>query len=103
MHLDSKVALVRAVASGIGHAIAELTRALTARNRRAHGAIDHYRQPRLARALEPSSGQRGYCVMSGRLSNELREIVWLAWVAGSLTMASTTLAVAAAFVLEHLA
>jgi hypothetical protein len=41
--------------------------------------------------------------MSGRLSNELREIVWLAWVAGSLTMASTTLAVAAAFVLEHLA
>ena len=40
--------------------------------------------------------------MSGKLSNELSEIVWLAWVAGTLTLGGTTLA-AAAFVLVGLA
>jgi len=39
--------------------------------------------------------------MLGRLSNELREIVWLAWVTGSL--AGAGVAIAAALALEHLA
>jgi hypothetical protein len=41
--------------------------------------------------------------MSGKLGNEMREIAWLASVAGSLTIAGVSLAIAAAFVLEHLA
>jgi len=38
-----------------------------------------------------------------KLSNELNDIVRLAWVVGSLTIAGTTLAVAAALVLAGLA
>jgi hypothetical protein len=41
--------------------------------------------------------------MLGALSNEMREMAWLASVAGSLTIAGISLAVAAAFALEHLA
>jgi hypothetical protein len=41
--------------------------------------------------------------MSGKLANELREIVWLAWVAGGLTLAGAGFAIAATFALEHLA
>jgi hypothetical protein len=40
--------------------------------------------------------------MLGTLSNEMREIAWLASVAGSLSIAGISLAVAAAFVLEQL-
>jgi hypothetical protein len=38
--------------------------------------------------------------MLGRLSHELREVVWLAWVAGSLTIAGGSLAIAAILALE---
>jgi len=40
--------------------------------------------------------------MLGKVSSEMKEIVWLAAVAGSLSIAGISLAVAAAFVLEHL-
>jgi hypothetical protein len=40
--------------------------------------------------------------MLGTLSKEMREIVWLASVAGSLTILGSSLAIAAAFALEHL-
>jgi hypothetical protein len=41
--------------------------------------------------------------MLGTLSNEMREIAWLASVAGTLTIAGVSLATAAAVVLERLA
>ncbi len=41
--------------------------------------------------------------MLRRLSKELPEIVWLAWVAGSLTLGGAGVAIAAALALEHLA
>jgi hypothetical protein len=41
--------------------------------------------------------------MLGRLSNELREIVWLAWVTGSLTIAGAGVAIVAVLAFEHLA
>ena len=41
--------------------------------------------------------------MLRRLSNELQEIVWLAWITGSLTIAGASVAIAAALALEHLA
>jgi hypothetical protein len=40
--------------------------------------------------------------MLGTLSNEMRELAWLVSVAGSLSIAGISIAVAAAFVLEHL-
>lgn len=40
--------------------------------------------------------------MFAKLSHEMREIAWLASVAGSLTVAGVSLAIAAAVALEHL-
>lgn len=37
--------------------------------------------------------------MLTKLSNEMREIVWLAWAAGCLTLAGVSLAIAGAVVL----
>ena len=41
--------------------------------------------------------------MLASLCSELREIAWLTWVAGSLTIAGAMLAIAATFALELLA